>query len=227
MRQWESLAAAAGSSPLARGLQIFHRLISEGNRIIPARAGFTSCHGGRGSAFGDHPRSRGVYPGVPPIISPFSGSSPLARGLRVQERAPENILGIIPARAGFTPCIQVRSGFRGDHPRSRGVYGRQMFPEYVKVGSSPLARGLRAHACEHGDAHRIIPARAGFTSDHAHGAIGNRDHPRSRGVYSALESSIPMRKGSSPLARGLPPGKELLNVFRRIIPARAGFTPYP
>ena len=53
--------ADGGSSPLARGLRGNRPLPLPGDRIIPARAGFTRscalpCRPGR-----DHPRSRGVY----------------------------------------------------------------------------------------------------------------------------------------------------------------------
>ena len=52
------------------------------------------------------------------------GSSPLARGLRRDRRSSGGRLGIIPARAGFTPAgVGGRDG-GGDHPRSRGVYAR-------------------------------------------------------------------------------------------------------
>ena len=51
-----------GSSPLARGLPANLASCATGQRIIPARAGFTRW-GGRGWLLGpDHPRSRGVYP---------------------------------------------------------------------------------------------------------------------------------------------------------------------
>ena len=50
------------------------------------------------------------------------------------------------------------------------------------------------------------------------------DHPRSRGVYSH-DGIIPVhRKGSSPLARGLPPKAAGAGPGVGIIPARAGFT---
>mgnify|MGYP001676272510 CR=1 FL=1 len=54
---------------------------------------------------------------------------------------------------------------------------------------------------------RIIPARAGFT----HCGVVSRgslwDHPRSRGVYGAVDRVDRDVLGSSPLARGLrPPG---------------------
>ena len=50
-----------GSSPLARGLQMYALYSKPRPGIIPARAGFTTvrthvCHTSR-----DHPRSRGVY----------------------------------------------------------------------------------------------------------------------------------------------------------------------
>ena len=55
------MSAAAGSSPLARGLPLAAGLIVGVGGIIPARAGFTEpCIRGA-SAASDHPRSRGVY----------------------------------------------------------------------------------------------------------------------------------------------------------------------
>ena len=113
-----------GSSPLARGLRHSSSCRATSPRIIPARAGFTACRGGRATGPWDHPRSRGVYPvniiGGPPVI----GSSPLARGLR----------GRRGASARRSP----------DHPRSRGVYNPSRPAVALSTGSSPLARGLPA-----------------------------------------------------------------------------------
>ena len=53
------------------------------------------------------------------------------------------------------------------------------------------------------------------------------DHPRSRGVYEAHHSRRLSRAGSSPLARGLRAPRDHAAGKRRIIPARAGFTPPP
>ena len=71
----------------------------------------------------------------------------------------------------------------------------------------------------------IIPARAGFTERHKNWWTWFRDHPRSRGVYPVAGTSVPSRRGSSPLARGLPTLERSTNDRIRIIPARAGFTP--
>ena len=91
-----------GSSPLARGLPR-HGVGSPGPpRIIPARAGFTTC-----------PEERNKT---------IPGSSPLARGLRHHWRLPGRPVRIIPARAGFTHTVTHIGNTQRDHPRSRGVY---------------------------------------------------------------------------------------------------------
>ena len=70
----------------------------------------------------------------------------------------------------------------------------------------------------------IIPARAGFTGGRRRESLNAWDHPRSRGVYGKAAAAEEKRAGSSPLARGLPPGMRLSANRVRIIPARAGFT---
>ena len=136
-------AGQHGSSPLARGLlQAVPQRIGA-RRIIPARAGFTCdlrcCRGRRR----DHPRSRGVYTNGRLSAQTPTGSSPLARGLRICWRHSIPLGGIIPARAGFTRCpSQGHRGFQ-DHPRSRGVYFARLRRIMTGSGSSPLARGLR------------------------------------------------------------------------------------
>ena len=78
----------AGSSPLARGLhEVPDDRVGRG-RIIPARAGFTLTPTGTTTAESDHPRSRGVY--LPPMLHPL------------------DVVGIIPARAGFTGSSRLR-----------------------------------------------------------------------------------------------------------------------
>ena len=161
---------SVGSSPLARGLlaELPDRVIVR--RIIPARAGFTPMTSRPHSPSSDHPRSRGVYYPSRQPSRQAEGSSPLARGLPGEEAAVEALVGIIPARAGFTARGRRRPGGRPDHPRSRGVYGE---------GAQAPAVGRR-----------IIPARAGFTTDARPVRFLRRDHPRSRGVYTcgSLES---------------------------------------
>ena len=218
------VTVADGSSPLARGL-----LDGAGQRgglpgIIPARAGFTRPHHRRRGRVRDHPRSRGVYSQSTTPCFCTKGSSPLARGL------PGGLLGlraaprIIPARAGFTTDGCLKRGVVVDHPRSRGVYSHGLSRQFAHVGSSPLARGLRAADCARAARTGIIPARAGFTLTDIRRSIRPGDHPRSRGVYAARLSRRLSNEGSSPLARGLPLVAASIAYSIGIIPARAGFT---
>ena len=194
-----------GSSPLARGLHHGRRPNSHRLGIIPARAGFTPRRRRTRHSHRDHPRSRGVYDRRCRTSPTPPGSSPLARGLPAAIGRGGNNGGIIPARAGFTDRLVVE----------RAAVG----------GSSPLARGLRPPRRRCGRGRRIIPARAGFTLGQMLMCETNADHPRSRGVYGIVSGLSAVGAGSSPLARGLRGRLRRQARHRRIIPARAGFTP--
>ena len=155
----------------------------------------------------------------------IGGSSPLARGLQARPPPRRPRRRIIPARAGFTSHAPHRPDRGGDHPRSRGVYLLMSGLLRGCRGSSPLARGLRCLLCRELSAERIIPARAGFTAGGGVEQPGRWDHPRSRGVYLDNEEGEVGFQGSSPLARGLLRAAYAAKAARRIIPARAGFTP--
>ena len=114
--------AAAGSSPLARGLPGNPPDTCKTSWIIPARAGFTKVRVILQRIRRDHPRSRGVYSFARLAWRTCAGSSPLARGLRILELRVGNTYGIIPARAGFTRKSVREKISSTDHPRSRGVY---------------------------------------------------------------------------------------------------------
>ena len=215
---------SSGSSPLARGLPGRRHGPGLEPRIIPARAGFTRRPARSPRRKGDHPRSRGVYPGMSITMIRMAGSSPLARGLRRRRLGAGGARGIIPARAGFTAWTAPWSSTSTDHPRSRGVYGPAPATASSPAGSSPLARGLPHGPLRGLRRPRIIPARAGFTRScrSAYGDAG--DHPRSRGVYQSGGLWIGAVLGSSPLARGLPSHSIQWRDHPGIIPARAGFT---
>ena len=169
-----------GSSPLARGLHAPSSDAGAAWRIIPARAGFTSKGDQESSGRRDHPRSRGVY--TPPRLETHmnTGSSPLARGLPREFGYIRRGGGIIPARAGFTSPLPSPWAPPWDHPRSRSSGSARS----SRSGSSPLARGLLLIFLFVWLCLGIIPARAGFTCSRRWGRWSNRDHPRSRGVYS-------------------------------------------
>ena len=178
----------AGSSPLARGLRDTGGHAATATRIIPARAGFTPRCPRRSCRRPDHPRSRGVYRRVRGRRPRRGGSSPLARGLLPQVEGHQFVLGIIPARAGFTSRRSAGRPSPGDHPRSRGVYIALVIVILHRWGSSPLARGLRLPAAAGRLGGGIIPARAGFTGGPGRPEPAHADHPRSRGVYRQRRS---------------------------------------
>ena len=217
-------AALAGSSPLARGLLRVGTQHGARPGIIPARAGFTAAACVRLRRSGDHPRSRGVYPGCACPIRGRGGSSPLARGLLLGLPRLPRSRRIIPARAGFTAAVRPGRPAHEDHPRSRGVYLLPVEDFRHRVGSSPLARGLRVRRPASGRQGGIIPARAGFTGIERTLYGESADHPRSRGVYPPSTSPPSNGRGSSPLARGLQEDRARQGDDDGIIPARAGFT---
>ena len=218
-------APVSADHPRSRGVYVRYRIMCGVlSWIIPARAGFTGTRSSPASPGPDHPRSRGVYGEPRHILGWRGGSSPLARGLPADTAQGDDSRGIIPARAGFTAFEASAEGRGTDHPRSRGVYGGMTTVAPSSAGSSPLARGLPPQPCQPSEVCRIIPARAGFTSEHGQPGRMSTDHPRSRGVYSRDELDKVWETGSSPLARGLLAGGMAAGVVARIIPARAGFT---
>ena len=161
-------------------------------------------------------------------INDREGSSPLARGLLAVKRSLGELLGIIPARAGFTPRTARGTVVEpGSSPLARGLREAVRHPPGrdgiiparagfthpadpaapLPSGSSPLARGLLVPPGEGDLDAGIIPARAGFTSSTPPIVWSAMDHPRSRGVYDAA------------YVYGV--------ATRWIIPARAGFTRPP
>ena len=110
----------------------------------------------------------------------------------------------IPARAGNTFGLRCCACSRPVHPRSRGEHGGGINGACYRFGSSPLARGTPAHEPGDDARCRFIPARAGNTSRAARGCAAV--HPRSRGEHERAAVIGSMQRGSSPLARGTPPG---------------------
>ena len=151
--------------PRSRGVYLYYRE-EKGVQIgsSPLARGLLPSSGVHRRIRGDHPRSRGVYAAGPRPRAGPGGSSPLARGLPVLDHGQPGRGRIIPARAGFTCPTSCRRRSRRDHPRSRGVYAPAPGRLAPRCGSSPLARGLLTMRVMTRITRRIIPARAGFTS---------------------------------------------------------------
>ena len=171
-----------------------------------------------------HPRSRGDHLWVPPSIFRVAGSSPLARGPHTRAFRLGVRLGLIPARAGTTTPPKPRSCARRAHPRSRGDHSNAPQNASQNRGSSPLARGPRAHVGCEVDGAGLIPARAGTTAGLGHTKVSVWAHPRSRGDHRILRIFQHALMGSSPLARGPRHLRAVHRPAEGLIPARAGTT---
>ena len=172
----------------------------------------------------DHPRSRGEYSRRKRGFAVFHGSSPLSRGIRAPLRVRVPPPGIIPALAGNTRRDRSSPYADQDHPRSRGEYRLCSTTICSGRGSSPLSRGILAGVIPSQVRARIIPALAGNTSLQSRRTRSTRDHPRSRGEYTASRTGMVATEGSSPLSRGIPIRAGCRRTAPGIIPALAGNT---
>ena len=132
---------------------------------------------------GDHPRSRGEY--LLRYLAGLSviGSSPLSRGIPIDNSELRKAFRIIPALAGNTlQCRRIHSRY-WDHPRSRGEYLMALAKNGSPEGSSPLSRGILGTLFTNHGFTGIIPALAGNTSWGLVLSSQALDHPRSRGEY--------------------------------------------
>ncbi len=152
------------------------------------------------------------------------GSSPHARGARVEglRRAP--IPGIIPACAGSTSDTGYFHVTLRDHPRMRGEHVPIIVPSAKPMGSSPHARGALEVELPTELMKGIIPACAGSTQTSTRLASSAGDHPRMRGEHGRNTKVAFYGYGSSPHARGAPVDVDAPLVGLGIIPACAGST---
>ena len=142
---------SGGSSPLARGTRRSTDARLHPRRFIPARAGNTLAPSSSKKFTPVHPRSRGEHVSRRCVTTWRSGSSPLARGTRGEQRDARRRARFIPARAGNTSRARMRASSAPVHPRSRGEHGLRSGSVRMLGGSSPLARGTHgrpARGCE-------------------------------------------------------------------------------
>ena len=91
-----------GSSPLTRGIHPDAILCTNVQRFIPAHAGNTLFEIEQCILLGVHPRSRGEYGLLSVLLSRYSGSSPLTRGIHRLILQTDCLPRFIPAHAGNT-----------------------------------------------------------------------------------------------------------------------------
>ena len=171
-----------------------------------------------------HPRSRGENVCVCWYFQLRAGSSPLTRGKHERNHWAIDLTRLIPAHAGKTRNVMLRSMRPPAHPRSRGENTRKQQDAVAEIGSSPLTRGKRRCLERSGPRRRLIPAHAGKTMKPRRTSSRITAHPRSRGENTRKQQDAVAEIGSSPLTRGKLSGWIGVMVPVGLIPAHAGKT---
>ena len=154
----------------------------------------------------------------------FTGSSPQARGTRLDDKQIDLDQRFIPAGAGNTSLNIVLPSADAVHPRRRGEHTIWIRVLGRPHGSSPQARGTLHRSDELCLFGRFIPAGAGNTSGVVVAPSSVTVHPRRRGEHPPPPAPMNEKVGSSPQARGTPLEVGALEVCARFIPAGAGNT---
>ena len=213
-----------GSSPLARGTHDGTATLLSWTRFIPAGAGNTGQQPGNRRGRAVHPRWRGEHNSHTLPVAKLCGSSPLARGTRLQKRLPVLSHRFIPAGAGNTAAPSSAWISVTVHPRWRGEHIGLLAVEVAHFGSSPLARGTPSRPLTITGNERFIPAGAGNTATWSIRWRCRPVHPRWRGEHLFKALARCFAGGSSPLARGTLAVGLAQGADERFIPAGAGNT---
>ncbi len=217
-------ALARGSSPQARGtLHHVNRRRAQA-RFIPAGAGNTPAPAAFLPRPAVHPRRRGEHCCGRCRTAGYPGSSPQARGTQQIERYGSRHDRFIPAGAGNTCGVRRRLVMVPVHPRRRGEHVNCIVKICMRGGSSPQARGTHAIHLVVTRQFRFIPAGAGNTARYLPLDGASAVHPRRRGEHDSRAISSPIRRGSSPQARGTHAIGVPVVPNGRFIPAGAGNT---
>ena len=171
-----------------------------------------------------HPRAGGenALSDAPSLIE--CGSSPRGRGKHQPRNWRKPRGGLIPARAGKTRRIGTPAAASWAHPRAGGENWTPCLEGGRVPGSSPRGRGKHRPAVVPARTRRLIPARAGKTTQIHQWAGRNGAHPRAGGENREHTWVIWCVPGSSPRGRGK--HSEAIRTYEtpRLIPARAGKT---
>ena len=192
--------------------------------LIPARAGKTCPTPSPRTPRRAHPRACGENVRNSLLNPASAGSSPRVRGKRAGGPVVRGRAGLIPARAGKTPCGSGARGRTRAHPRACGenIHGSRG-PDGAG-GSSPRVRGKPFRRTQRTIPKRLIPARAGKTVTLLSSRLPSPAHPRACGENCRPGRVVDGAAGSSPRVRGKLPRVRNRRVDRGLIPARAGKT---
>ena len=157
--------------------------------------------------------------------TPQIGTSPRMRGKRGKQGYYLLRKRNIPAHAGKTLGVTLKSSIMPEHPRACGENSYKGSRWYNDRGTSPRMRGKHHILAAPGFCRRNIPAHAGKTRYHRPNRRLDPEHPRACGENAHPTKCRCDRGGTSPRMRGKLPQPQQSRARRRNIPAHAGKTP--
>ena len=169
-----------------------------------------------------HPRIRGEYQFYSRTGRDKRGSPPHPRGIYLPYLSIHLEHRFTPASAGNINSSPARIRRTGVHPRIRGEYIVQWFPDFRLVGSPPHPRGISLWQMQRNYRPGFTPASAGNISNLPIPNGNTKVHPRIRGEYPRWVLLPGTDKGSPPHPRGIYFTSNRTIHQRRFTPASAG-----
>ena len=170
----------------------------------------------------DHPHTRGERHPFRDCLIGAAGSSPHAWGTPRERVGTVHQCRIIPTRVGNAAWIYSDSGYKADHPHTRGERIETVYSAWFSAGSSPHAWGTLSSVHFAPRSRRIIPTRVGNAAASTRLWRCCPDHPHTRGERSCSYPIARCSSGSSPHAWGTLLSFCLDSPSPRIIPTRVG-----
>ena len=172
----------------------------------------------------NYPRRCGENRRLVDDLDPRFGSSPQVRGKLAVQKTRDGEPRLIPAGAGKTLLLGLRSRTATAHPRRCGENSLFRKPVMVNRGSSPQVRGKLQHPNDSVKYRRLIPAGAGKTLSPSKLSLDTTAHPRRCGENGYSAQARLQEAGSSPQVRGKLCCWVCVQEQQRLIPAGAGKT---
>ena len=214
-----------GLSPRGRGKLLCGLADQPSGRSIPAWAGETRRRQPAKCGSAVYPRVGGGNKPCPASDLPAGGLSPRGRGKPQRPAGRRQPRRSIPAWAGETARIAVRSCAPKVYPRVGGGNRPREIVNDVDGGLSPRGRGKPPPAVDPQASQRSIPAWAGETPAAASSCTSSAVYPRVGGGNASACAGSMSAAGLSPRGRGKQWGTVGRPLQWRSIPAWAGETP--
>ena len=193
-------------------------------RFIPVGTGNTQGLNSRAISSAVHPRGHGEHSANNPGLSTPHGSSPWARGTRLNAAKRVGDIRFIPVGTGNTqPAIKIWR-VTAVHPRGHGEHNLNAYKQAAMDGSSPWARGTQNRTQLIVSHYRFIPVGTGNTRRTLATCQAHSVHPRGHGEHDHIVKSLLFIFGSSPWARGTPHRQTARQSLIRFIPVGTGNT---